>query len=185
MFSPGTYPTPVRRHGRHLVGWSNTLCSRCEQRFAPYQNRTLFTPPRQGPCAARTQLQAYRIAAKSGILASGQELTCEEVPDAERKLRRHLRANLVLDYTPRCCYLSFSLAHEGACSRGTPEYGARRGVPRQRYATAAPGGTGPRPPGTTTRTRGARCDRSGARRSASLGELPVREARDRSLKSPR
>jgi len=35
-------------------------------------------------------------------------------------------------------------------------------------ATAAPGGTGPRPPGTTTRTRGARCDRSGARRSASL-----------------
>src|SRR5438067_1850425 len=31
----------------------------------------------------------------------------------------------------------------------------------QRFATAAPGGTGPRPPGTTTRTRGARCDRSG------------------------
>jgi len=25
VFSPGTYPTPVRRHGRHLVGWS----SRC------------------------------------------------------------------------------------------------------------------------------------------------------------
>src|SRR5438876_8032247 len=39
--------------------------------------------------------------------------------------------------------------------------GARRGVLRQRFATAAPGGTGPRPPGTTTRTRGARCDRSG------------------------
>src|SRR5438128_319993 len=32
---------PVRRHGRHLVGWPTTLWSRCEQRFAPYQNRTL------------------------------------------------------------------------------------------------------------------------------------------------
>src|SRR5438477_908151 len=40
--------------------------------------------------------------------------------------------------------------------------GARRGVPRRRLVTAAPGGTGPRPPGTTTRTRGARCDRSGS-----------------------
>src|SRR5438270_5943641 len=69
--------------------------------------------------------------------------------------------------------------------RRHPEDGARRGVLRQRLAPAAPGGTGPRPPGTTTRTRGARCDRSGARRSASLGELLVREARDRSLKSPR
>src|SRR5437899_259883 len=42
------------------------------------------------------------------------------------------------------------------------EDGARRGVLRQRLATAAPGGTGPRPPGTRTRTRGARCDRSGS-----------------------
>src|SRR5436305_14359878 len=57
---------------------------------------------------------------------------------------------------------SLSLAHEGACSRGTPEYGARRGVLRWRFATVAPGGTGPRPPGTMTRTRGARCDRSGS-----------------------
>src|SRR5438552_9875872 len=74
---------------------------------------------------------------------------------------------------------------EGRAHETILEDGARRGVLRQRFATAAPGGTGPRPPGTTTRTRGARCDRSGARRSASLGELPVREARDRSLKSPR
>ena len=50
----------------------------------------------------------------------------------------------------------------GACSRGIPEDGARRGVPRRRLITVAPGGTGPRPPGTTTRTRGARCDRSGS-----------------------
>src|SRR5437660_420803 len=74
---------------------------------------------------------------------------------------------------------------EGRAHETILEDGARRGVLRQRFATAAPGGTGPRPPGTTTRTRGARCDRSGARRSASLGELPVREARDRSPKSPR
>src|SRR5947208_5019669 len=74
---------------------------------------------------------------------------------------------------------------EGRAHETILEDGARRGVPRRRLVTAAPGGTGPRPPGTTTRTRGARCDRSGARRSASLGELPVREARDRSLKSPR
>src|SRR5437764_11801765 len=46
--------------------------------------------------------------------------------------------------------------------RRHPEDGARRGVLQQRFATAAPGGTGPRPPGTTTRTRGARCDRSGS-----------------------
>src|SRR5438876_1803899 len=74
---------------------------------------------------------------------------------------------------------------EGRAHETILEDGARRGVPRRRLVTAAPGGTGPRPPGTTTRTRGARCDRSGARRSASLGELPVREARDRSPKSPR
>ena len=65
-------------------------------------------------CGARSIAGSNRIAAKSGILASGQELTCEQVPDAERKLRRHLSANLVLDYISRCCYLSFSLAHEGA-----------------------------------------------------------------------
>src|SRR5437763_7610523 len=46
--------------------------------------------------------------------------------------------------------------------RRHPEDGARRGVLRQRLVTVAPGGTGPRPPGTTTRTRGARCDRSGS-----------------------
>src|SRR5207249_6760819 len=74
---------------------------------------------------------------------------------------------------------------EGRAHETILEDGARRGVPRRRLVTAAPGGTGPRPPGTTTRTRGARCDRSGARRSASLGELLVREARDRSPKSPR
>src|SRR5205823_8182179 len=97
----------------------------------------------------------------------------------------HDKMNLALDYYMSCWYIPSHPCSFGACSRGIPEYGARSGVPRRRLITAAPGGTGPRPPGTTTRTRGARCDRSGTRRSASLGELPVREARDRSLKSPR
>src|SRR5438128_7167664 len=51
---------------------------------------------------------------------------------------------------------------EGRAHETILEDGARRGVLRWRFATAAPGGTGPRPPGTTTRTRGARCDRSGS-----------------------
>src|SRR5947209_17824795 len=50
---------------------------------------------------------------------------------------------------------------EGRAHETILEDGARRGVPRRRLVTVAPGGTGPRPPGTTTRTRGARCDRSG------------------------
>src|SRR5438128_5630836 len=50
---------------------------------------------------------------------------------------------------------------EGRAHETILEDGARRGVPRRRLVTAAPGGTAPRPPGTTTRTRGARCDRSG------------------------
>src|SRR5438874_10610411 len=51
---------------------------------------------------------------------------------------------------------------EGRAHETILEDGARRGVPRWRFATVAPGGTGPRPPGTMTRTRGARCDRSGS-----------------------
>src|SRR5438067_12388459 len=70
--------------------------------------------------------------------------------------------NLAIDYIPRDCYKSPHPCSFGACSRGIPEYGARSGVPRRRLITVAPGGTGPRPPGTTTRTRGARCDRSGS-----------------------
>src|SRR5262245_48778993 len=37
------------------------------------------------------------------------------------------------------------------------EGGAGSGVPRPRLVTKAPGGPGPRPPGTTTWLRGARC----------------------------
>jgi hypothetical protein len=64
-----------------------------------------------------------------------------------------------------CCVRSTkipSLAHRGASSGGDPEGGARRGVLRRRLVTVASGGPGPRPPGTTTWLRGARCDRSGA-----------------------
>src|SRR6266849_6612742 len=38
-----------------------------------------------------------------------------------------------------------------------PEGGARRGVPRRWLVTVRPGRQGPRPPGTTTWVRGARC----------------------------
>jgi hypothetical protein len=50
-------------------------------------------------------------------------------------------------------------------------------VPRRRLITVAPGGTGPRPPGTTTWPRGARF--------TDPEQMPVKEARDRSPKSPR
>src|SRR5919198_4732411 len=48
-----------------------------------------------------------------------------------------------------------------ACSRDDPECGARCGVLRRRLVTVVPGGTGPRPPGTKTWLRGARCTDSG------------------------
>src|SRR6266446_1782458 len=67
-----------------------------------------------------------------------------------------------VDYFLERRYRFASLAHRRACSRDDPEDGARRGVLRQRLITAVPGGTGPRQPGTTTRTRGARCNRAGA-----------------------
>src|SRR5258706_5602251 len=78
-----------------------------------------------------------------------------------------------LDYFLERRYRFASLAHRRACSRDDPEDGARRGVLRQRLITAVPGGTGPRQPGTTTRTRGARCNRSGRKSGeASAGPEP-------------
>src|SRR5215471_17833929 len=58
-----------------------------------------------------------------------------------------------------------------ACSRDDPECGARRGVLRRRLVTVAPGGPGPRPPGTTTWLRGARCTdpKATARRCRAAG----------------
>src|SRR6266699_129075 len=44
-----------------------------------------------------------------------------------------------------------------ACSRDDPECGVRRGVLRRLLVTARLGRQGPRPPGTTTWVRGARC----------------------------
>src|SRR5258707_13655201 len=67
-----------------------------------------------------------------------------------------------VDYFLERRYRFASIAHRRASSRDDPEDGARRGVLRPRLITAVPGGTGPRQPGTTTRTRGARCSRSGA-----------------------
>src|SRR5205823_14452926 len=61
------------------------------------------------------------------------------------------------------------LAHRRAPAGGDPEGGAGSGVLRRRLATVASGGPGPRPPGTTTWLRGARCTEP--------EEMPEKEAR--------
>jgi hypothetical protein len=61
-------------------------------------------------------------------------------------------------------------AHRGASSRDDPVGGAGSGVPRVRLVTAGSGGPVPRPPGTTTWPRGARCTEPEA--------MPEKEARD-------
>src|SRR5713226_8980948 len=61
-------------------------------------------------------------------------------------------------------------AHRGASSRDDPVGGAGSGVPRLRLVTAGSGGPVPRPPGTTTWPRGARCTDPEA--------MPEMEARD-------
>src|SRR3981081_1396611 len=48
-------------------------------------------------------------------------------------------------------------AHRGASSRQEPEGGGGGGVPRPRLVAVVSGGWVPRPPGTTTWLRGARC----------------------------
>src|SRR6266481_3452929 len=87
-----------------------------------------------------------------------------------------------VDYFLERRYRFASIAHRRACSRDDPEDGARRGVLRQRLITAVPGGTGPRQPGTTTRTRGARCDRSG-RKSGEGSAAP--EPKTATVRAPR
>jgi hypothetical protein len=64
-------------------------------------------------------------------------------------------------------------------SGGDPEGGARCGVLRRRLATVRLGREGPRPPGTKTWTRGARCNRSGSAEASAKAGDAGREARDR------
>src|SRR5882757_10356418 len=61
-------------------------------------------------------------------------------------------------------------AHRGASSRDDPEGGAGSGVPQLQLVTAGSEGSVPRPPGTTTWLRGARC--------TDPEEMPEMEARD-------
>src|SRR3981081_1070326 len=61
-------------------------------------------------------------------------------------------------------------AHRGASSRQEPEGGGGGGVPRPRLVAVVSGGWVPRPPGTTTWLRGARCTDPEA--------MPEKEARD-------
>ena len=68
-----------------------------------------------------------------------------------------------------------------------PEGGARRGVLRRRLVTARLGRQGPRPPGTTTWVRGARCTdpKATARRCRTAGAQRRRKRGPGSPKSPR
>src|SRR5215510_8969186 len=67
------------------------------------------------------------------------------------------------------CYESHILARLRGRLRRRAEGGAGSGVLRPRLVTEAPGGSGPRPPGTTTWLRGARC--------TDPEEMPEKEAR--------
>src|SRR5262245_50836944 len=67
------------------------------------------------------------------------------------------------------CYDTCILAHLRGRLRRRAEGGAGSGVLRPRLVTKAPGGPGPRPPGTTTWLRGARC--------TDPEEMPEKEAR--------
>src|ERR1700746_3157564 len=66
-----------------------------------------------------------------------------------------------------------------ACSRDDPECGARRGVLRWRLVTARPGRQGPRPPGTTTWVRGARCTNPQGHLPAVVGRRAPKETEAR------
>src|SRR5260370_33757374 len=85
--------------------------------------------------------------------------------------------HFVLDCRKHPSYVHVQLRSLRGISGGDPEGRARRGVPRRRLTTVVPGGTGARPPGTTTWLRGARF--------TDPEEMPEKEALDRSLKSLR
>ena len=77
------------------------------------------------------------------------------------RVERTILIHFVLDCIMQLKYRVRILAHEGRLLEAIPkmERGvASRGAGSQPSPREAPG---PRPPGTTTRTRGARCDRSG------------------------
>ena len=64
---------------------------------------------------------------------------------------------ILLDYISRPCYIDSHPRSLRGVSGDDPEGGAGSGVLRRRLVTARLGRQGPRPPGTTTWVRGARC----------------------------
>jgi hypothetical protein len=82
---------------------------------------------------------------------------------------RYYDMHIPIDDISGACYDTCILAHLRGCLRRRAEGGAGSGVLRPRLVTKAPGGSGPRPPGTTTRLRGARC--------TNPEEMPEMEAR--------
>src|SRR6516164_2529791 len=79
--------------------------------------------------------------------------------------------NLSIDYGMKLNYKPRQPRSSRGVSRDDPEGGARRGVLRRRLITVRPGRQGPRPPGTTTWLRGARCTdpKANARRCMAAG----------------
>jgi len=112
----------VRGHTRHLFGdMADTLLvgpTRSARGVSKDSLRTKIArcSRRPGRARVRRALNRRRTASpqKAESWRRAKSLPAKWRQAAERKLRRHLNANLVVDYTSRCCYLSFSLAHEGA-----------------------------------------------------------------------
>src|SRR5438128_1634625 len=79
-------------------------------------------------------------------------------------LQQHISHNLRLTAYRADATSTSILAPEGCLLEHLLEDGARSGVPRRAAGNRSPReAPGPRPPGTMTRMRGARCDRSGCK----------------------
>ena len=63
------------------------------------------------------------------------------VPAAMGKLFDYI-TNMLLDFVSQLCYESHQPGSSRGASRGDPECGARRGVPRLRLVTVSPGRPG-------------------------------------------
>src|SRR5262245_44538925 len=84
--------------------------------------------------------------------------------------RSRIRDEYIIDFVSSVCYVSYILAHLRRPSSETRRRRSGEGRPAAAARNRlAPGGSGPRPPGTTTWLRGAR--------STDPEEMPEKEAR--------
>src|SRR6516165_12570613 len=112
----------------------------------------------------------------AGAIVQGRIEACPTVVDAN-PLALDYKSNLSLDYGTKPSYKVRQPRSSRGVSGDDPEGGAGRGVPR----TLASGGPGSRPPGTTTRLRGARSTDPGhaGAGSAAPGEKSPRWSAER------